>query len=133
MYNVFFEDSDLNLSTKLDTFIEEDRYGYFIDLIIRKSDVVHCMCFDIVPKHIENNKFTIRVRLNNATNVQLNGIRVNYLGDKRLKKLPITKLKLREMSLKRYSSKRKNPAGYCYATKAIFRLDIAEARKVLCK
>lgn len=119
MYNVFFKDSDLNLSTKLYTFVKEDQYGYYIDLYIRKSDVVNCMCIDIIPKRLDN-KFTIRVRLNNSTKFLLNGIRIDYLGDARLQKIPIEKLILQEMLLKRYSGKRKNPAGYCYAIKAVF-------------
>lgn len=131
MYNVFFDDTDLNLSTKIKTFIEEDKYGYYIDLFIRKSDVVKCMCEDIIPIHLQNGKFIIRVRLNNSTNISLNGIRIDYLGDERLKALPLEKLKLREMILKRYFSKRKNPAGYCYATKAIFKIEIEPSRRVI--
>ncbi len=128
MYNVFFEDTDLILSTKLDTFIEEDGRGFYIDLIIRRQDVIKLMLIDVVPEHRGDGVFILRVRLTNNTQVSLNGIRVTYLGDERLKSMPLNKINLEEIALKRYSSKtrsKRGPRDYCYATKALFKVKVS--------
>lgn len=127
MYNVFFEDADLILLTKIDTFIEEDSRGFYIDLVIRRPDVIKLMLIDVVPKHRGNGVFILRVRLNNNTQVSLNGIRVTYLGDERFKSIPLNKISLREMVLKRYSLKTQKSGhrDYCYATKALFKVKVS--------
>ena len=129
MYNVFFEDTDLNLQTKVYSFLKKDQYGYFIELSIRKSDVLKLMRVDVIPKHTEDDIFILKVRINNNTTVTLNGIKVTFFDDERLKNLPLKELELRELILKRYSKYRKNPAGYCYATKAVFKINMAKFPK----
>ena len=126
MYNAFFEDADLNLQTKIHNFFEQDRYGYFIGLSIQKSDVLKLMCMDIIPTHIEDDKFILKVRINNNTTVTLNGLRVTSFDNEKFKSLPLKDLELRELVLRKYSQKRKNPVGYCYATKAVFKITLAK-------
>ena len=129
MYNVFFEDTDLILLTKMDTFIEEDERGFYIDLVVRKPDVIKLMLIDVAPEHRGDGVFILRVRLNNNTQVSLNGIKITYLGDELFKNIPLNKITLKEIALKRYSSKTRNQSSYkeyCYATKALFKIKVSK-------
>ena len=98
-------------------------------ITIKKPDVIKLMLIDVVPEHRGDGVFILRVRLNNNTQVSLNGIKITYLGDELFKNIPLNKITLKEIALKRYSSKTRNQSSYkeyCYATKALFKIKVSK-------
>lgn len=127
MRNCFFEDNDFTTTVRPASFIKKDNRGYFIDIRINKTDVVKFMMFGLVPTyHADKDIFTLSVTLNNATKIRINGIRATSLNldDNRLQQMPLSLISIRELALKQYSNKTDYKSQQCYATKAIFHIDI---------
>ena len=117
MNNAYFEDFDAFIfSTNFYEFIHQSRGGYFVTLCIDKFDVLTFMEHDIIPIHMYNGDFAIKVHLSNLTDIQINGLKLLNLSDERLSKIPLSSIILDEIALKRYSPKSNNKAQ-CYATK----------------
>lgn len=126
MYNCLFEDTDCYLHVIPNSTILWDRIGYYIDILINKRDVVTLMERDVIPKHIGDGKFILRVALSNVTTVKFNGLKLTYLGDDALQYIDISKIKIKQISLKRYTNPRRTNKNerQCYATKLIFTIPI---------
>ena len=122
-YNSFFDDVDFNFSVKIDSLLKEDRYGYFIDLLLYENYVLDLMKLGVTPIYKDDN-FVIRVGVNNNTKITFNGIKLNYLGDKNLSKIPINRITLKEACLNRYSKSTETRDRVCYAKKLIFKIKI---------
>lgn len=132
MRNCFFEDDDFITTVRPASFIKEDNHGYFIDIRINKTDVVKFMMLGIVPTYYaDEDIFTISVALNNTTKIRINGIRATSLNleDNRLQKIPASLISIRELALKRYSKKTEYKSRQCYATKAIFCINVSSRKK----
>ncbi len=126
---MIIDDSGLQLTVKPCAFIQKDIYGYYIDVYITKSSVAKVMCEDIIPTHTDNNRFTIRIRLNNNTIVKLNKIRIYNFSDKRLQALPTNKLKIDMLMVKKYAKNSRHIlSGYCYATHLIFKIELPKVK-----
>lgn len=126
MYNCMFEDFDCNLDVELQSTILSDRTGYYIDILIDRDDVIDLLEHDVIPKHIGNGRFILRVALSNRTIITFNGLRLTYLGDDALQKIDIHKIILKQISLKSYSNDRRTnkDVRQCYATKLIFTIPL---------
>ena len=121
MKNCYFEDSNLYLSVSpIELFNYSDR-GYYVIVNIARKDVVRLMENDIIPHHDKDSFFSLKVRLNNNTRIQLNGIRVTNLSDEKLRYIPIDLVTIKELALKRYSNKTYNHEQ-CYATRLILQV-----------
>ena len=121
MKNCYFEDSNLYLSVSpIELFNYSDR-GYYVIVNIARKDVVRLMENDIIPHHDKDSFFSLKVRLNNNTRIQLNGIRVTNLSDEKLRYIPIDLVTIKELALKRYSNKTYNNEQ-CYATRLILQV-----------
>lgn len=130
MRNCFFEDNDFSTNVRPVSFIQKDSKGYFIEVRINRKDVVKFMEMGVPPKYDEDDDiFTIQIGLNNSTNIHINGIRTMSLSDNRLQKIPVSLISIRELALKLYSKNTKYKNQKCYATKAIFHIQIPSRRK----
>ena len=120
--NCFFEDADITFDAKLLSFISTDRHGYYLDVSIPKYRVVELMQNDILPEHTGGGNFKLRIRLNNSTKLTLNGINVFNFNDRKIQSIPISKIILRELALKRYSKNHERFSGQCYELKVICKI-----------
>ena len=132
MRNCYFEDNDFMTTVRPQSFIQEDRRGYFIEVRINQTDVVKFMKIGVIPKYIKDqDRFVIFVGLNNKTIIHINGIRTMSLSDNRLQQIPTSLVSIRELALKVYSQNTDYRNRDCYATKAIFHIDVPSRSKKL--
>lgn len=126
MRNCYFEDCDINIKVRPLTTISKGVDGYFIDVAISKKDLLILMISGIFPDwDSEKKSFKLAVRLNNNTKLYLNGLRVTSLEDERLLMIPLSKLSIRELSLKKYSTSTNVKKCSCYAVKLNYHVDIS--------
>lgn len=121
MNNCFFEDSNLYLNVQPLELFEYSGRSYHIIVRISRKDVLRLMERDIVPTHDKDSLFSLKVRVTNNTHIRLNGIRVTNLSDERLRYIPIDLVTIKELSLRRYSSKT-NIGEQCYADRLILQV-----------
>ena len=113
-YNCFFEDVDYFLSVRLKTFIEDDKYGYFMELFIKNSDVLNLIKIGVRPYWSKTrDHFYIRVALNNKTKILMNGIQLESLAADEFKDVRINDITLKEISLSRYKNELNTRQCYC--------------------
>lgn len=102
MYNCYFEDSDLYLNVKPESFICEDQDGYYIKVsIVSKMAVIELLKLQVVPIY-ENDIFFIKVYLTNGSFIRINGMPINGLT-KPSNNLKIKKITIKELSIRRYA------------------------------
>lgn len=130
--NCFFDEKDaVYISVKLASTIKEDRTGYFMEIRLRKSNVISLMEHGVIPKYdIHKGFFKLIVRLSNITKITVNGLRLNNLADENFLKVPYDYFVLKEMVLKKYSDKTKHGLHDCYATKIVLTLPSGAIRKL---
>ncbi len=123
--NCFIDEKDeLYLTVKIISAIKMDKYGYFIETKVSKGNAIKLLKYGIVPIYSDKDYFYIPVQITNNCTIRINGMRVDSLMDSRLQKLPIDKIILKELVLKKYSEKTKHTPRQCYATKIILTLKI---------
>lgn len=121
--NCLFDDIDLITSVKPLRMFCSDNDGYFIEVCINKTSIVDFMKNGISPVYDgEKEIFKLRIRINNATIIRINGLKVNNLDDSMLRAVPNNLWTIRELKLHKYSHKTKMPKDSCYATRLILRL-----------
>lgn len=114
--NCLFDDYPINLNVKPLTFIQEDNHGYFIDVSIKRSDVLKLLDYDILP--IRNDRdYKLRVRLNHRTTITINGMKLYNFHDLMYDKPTKGIFFIKELILKKYSDKTERFSKGCYATK----------------
>ena len=117
--NAYFSDIiGFSFSTEFNEFIKIDNTGYFVTLKLKRNDVPLFMEHDIIPIHIGNGVFVLKVHLSNVTDIRFNNLKIRNLGDDRLLKIPVSNIDLNEIALKRYSIKTYKTTS-CYATKML--------------
>lgn len=130
-YNCLFNDIDCNLKVRPSSLIQRDFYGYFMDFKISRSDVLKLMDIDVIPVHVNNGHYVLRVRLNNRTSLTVNGIRVLNLENFSVDNLKTQDLYISEICLKRYSLAHKTLHHQCYGTRLIFRIPDNKLKEVV--
>lgn len=123
--NCFIDDNDEVYTTvKLSSAIKADKYGYFIEATLTRDNVLELLKHGIAALYSQKGYFYITVQLTNNTDIRINGLQVTSLSDSRLQKLPLDKITLKELILKRYSTKTKHTPRQCYATKILLTLKV---------
>jgi len=128
MNNCLFDDTTLYLNVSPKELFVPCASGYKSSIFINKKDVLRLMERDIVPHHDGNSVFSLDFRLNNNTQILMNGIRVTSLADERLRYIPIDLVRIKQLILARYSPKTKS-SEQCYATR--FSLQLKTQRVII--
>lgn len=124
MANCFFEDNDCIINVKPVVLINQDRFGWHTIIQIQQKDVLKLMKQGIIPVYnFEKDIFTLRVKVTTSTVFRINGVRIYDIDDKRLQKIPLNKVNIREIAVKKYSEKTKYYDTY-YAKRLIFHLNV---------
>lgn len=132
MRNCFFEDNDFTTTVRPESFIKKDKNGYFIDIKINKSDVLHFMVLGVIPKYVQDKDiFVLSVAITNSTKIRINGMKANssMFDEKKSRQIPASLISIRELGLKLYSKNARSKSRQCYATKLIFHVDTTKDRK----
>ena len=119
MYNCLLDDTNYNLTVKLLSWVKQDGNGYFMDLRIKRTDVVPLMELGITPRYTEDGLFYIRVHISNKTFFSINGIRLYNLDSTSSKDVKLSKIQIKQLYLKIYSKRTKSKRD-CYAVRMIF-------------
>lgn len=119
-YNCLFDDVDCNIRVRLNGFIQHDNRGYYLNVFINRSDVLKLMDNDVIPTHLGNGRYRLRIGLSTKTNITMNGIQLTNLDNRYLKNAKPEEVILKELCLKRYIlGTRTSKNGQCYATKMV--------------
>ena len=117
-YNCFFENVDCFLSVRLKSFITFDDRGYYVDLYVNNSDVIHLIKLGVRPYWSEaRGHFYVRTAINNNTKIFINGLRLNSLQSEELKYVKTSDITLKEIALSSYKTEFYD--RQCYVNKLI--------------
>ena len=122
-YNCLFDDVEFNFRARLNSSILSDGHGYYLELRINRSDVIKLMELGVVPNHIGDGVFILKVGINNRSIITFNGLRLSYFDNDAVRNIDISKIIVKEICLRRYSEStisKNNVKRQCYATRATF-------------
>lgn len=106
------------MRVRLHGFIESDRHGYFLTLWLYKTNVTKLMELGVVPAwDADTKRFILKIALGNTCTILMNGLKLTSFADERFSKIPIEKLTIKEICLKRYKIPKFDM--YCYARRVV--------------
>lgn len=122
MANCFFEDAECTINVKPLEIVRQDEHGYCTIVQILRKDIVKLLKIGVLPDYdSQKDIFTLRVKVTVATKFHINGLRIYDIFDEKLQQIPIDRILIREIGIKKYSEKTKYFDKY-YATRLILHL-----------
>lgn len=111
------DDVDMMTKVRVNSLVKSDRHGYFIELAVLQRDVVTLMKSGMPPR-FNGRDFILRASVGNTATILINGMRLDCLDEDRFANVPVDKVVLKEVMLRKYSDKTKSSRS-CYVTRLV--------------
>lgn len=130
MRNCFFEDNDFSTTVRLHKFFQKYGNDIFIEVCINRWAVVEFVKLGVLPKYDKvNDIFTVPINFNSYSKLDINGIKTSVTSDKRLFDIPVERIVLKELGIKRYSKNTDYRMSPMYATRAVFKIKLDDRKR----